>query len=96
MFCTILKNNLVQSDLLERIREIRTSERRYYQKITDIYAECSADYDPKSAIRFCDIQNVSLLNITSIRASPCAVLYSKMLELNEFCINSFVEIVRVK
>lgn len=27
-------------DLLERIREIRTSERRYYQKITDIYAEC--------------------------------------------------------
>ena len=35
-------------DLLERIREIRTSERRYYQKITDVYAECSADYDPKS------------------------------------------------
>ncbi|MBQ6423508.1 MAG: virulence RhuM family protein [Prevotella sp.] len=35
-------------DLLERIREIRTSERRYYQKITDIYAECSADYDAKA------------------------------------------------
>ena len=35
-------------DLLERIREIRTSERRYYQKITDVYSECSADYDPKS------------------------------------------------
>ena len=35
-------------DLLERIREIRTSERRYYQKITDVYAECSADYDAKS------------------------------------------------
>ena len=35
-------------DLLERIREIRASERRYYQKITDVYAECSADYDPKS------------------------------------------------
>ncbi len=34
-------------DLLDRIREIRTSERRYYQKITDIYAECSSDYDPK-------------------------------------------------
>ena len=32
-------------ELLERIREIRTSERRYYQKITDIYAECSIDYD---------------------------------------------------
>lgn len=37
-------------ELLERIREIRTSERRYYQKITDIYAECSSDYDPKSNI----------------------------------------------
>ena len=35
-------------DLLERIREIRVSERRYYQKITDVYAECSADYDPKA------------------------------------------------
>ena len=37
-------------ELLNRIREIRTSERRYYQKITDIYAECSSDYDPKSEI----------------------------------------------
>ena len=37
-------------DLLQRIREIRTSERRYYQKITDVYAECSADYDAKSEI----------------------------------------------
>ncbi|MDI6767517.1 MAG: virulence RhuM family protein [Bacteroidota bacterium] len=35
-------------ELLERIREIRASERRFYQKITDIYAECSIDYDPKS------------------------------------------------
>ena len=35
-------------ELLDRIREIRTSERRYYQKITDIYAECSSDYDPKA------------------------------------------------
>jgi len=33
---------------LERIRDIRSSERRFYQKITDIYAQCSADYDPKS------------------------------------------------
>ena len=38
------------NELLERIREIRASERRFYQKITDIYAECSADYDPKSSI----------------------------------------------
>ena len=37
-------------ELLDRIREIRTSKRRYYQKITDIYAECSSDYDPKSDI----------------------------------------------
>ena len=35
-------------ELLDRIREIRTSERRYYQKITDIYAECSYDYDKNS------------------------------------------------
>jgi len=33
---------------LERIRDVRSSERRFYQKITDIYAECSADYDPSS------------------------------------------------
>ncbi len=38
-------------DLLERIREIRTSERRYYQKITDIYAECSTDYDSRPSIK---------------------------------------------
>lgn len=35
-------------ELLERIREIRASERRFYQKITDIYAECSIDYDPNA------------------------------------------------
>ncbi len=33
---------------LERIRDVRSSERRFYQKITDIYAQCSADYDPSS------------------------------------------------
>ena len=32
-------------ELLDRIREIRTSERRFYQKITDIYQQCSIDYD---------------------------------------------------
>ena len=37
-------------ELLERIREIRASERRFYQKITDIYSECSTDYDPNSEI----------------------------------------------
>jgi len=35
-------------ELLERIREIRASERRFYQKITDIYAQCSVDYDAQS------------------------------------------------
>ncbi len=33
---------------LERIRDIRSSERRFYQKITDIYSQCSADYDTNS------------------------------------------------
>jgi len=37
-------------ELLERIREIRASERRFYQKITDIYAECSIDYQPNGEI----------------------------------------------
>ena len=37
-------------ELLERIREIRASERRFYQKITDIYAQCSIDYNPKAPI----------------------------------------------
>ena len=37
-------------ELLERIREIRASERRFYQKITDLYAQCSADYNPHSEL----------------------------------------------
>lgn len=37
-------------ELLERIREIRASERRFYQKLTDLYAQCSMDYDPKSDV----------------------------------------------
>ena len=46
-------------ELLERIREIRASERRFYQKITDIYA-LSADYDPDAPITrdfFATVQN---------------------------------------
>ena len=35
-------------ELLERVRSIRASERRIYQQITDIFAECSIDYDPKA------------------------------------------------
>jgi len=37
-------------ELLERIRSIRASERRIYQQITDIFAECSIDYDKHSTI----------------------------------------------
>lgn len=37
-------------ELLERVRSIRASERRIYQQITDIFAECSVDYDPHSDI----------------------------------------------
>lgn len=37
-------------ELLEKIREIRASERRFYQKITDIFADCSVDYDKDSPI----------------------------------------------
>jgi len=37
-------------ELLERIRAIRASERRFYQKMTDLYAEASIDYDAKAPI----------------------------------------------
>jgi len=37
-------------ELLERVRSIRSSERRIYQQITDIFAECSIDYDRESEI----------------------------------------------
>ena len=57
-------NNIFGKDYFEeqlaRIRDIRSSERRFYQKITDIYAQCSADYDPNEAITkqfFATVQN---------------------------------------
>ncbi len=37
-------------ELLERIRSIRASERRFYLKITDIYEQCSVDYNPNAVI----------------------------------------------
>ena len=47
-------NNIFGKDYfdeqLERIKDIRSSERRFYQKITDIYAQCSADYNSKSEL----------------------------------------------
>lgn len=54
-------------ELLERIKEIRASERRFYQKITDIYAQCSYDYNQNSAITqqfFKAVQNKLLFAIT--------------------------------
>lgn len=47
-------------ELLERIREIRASERRAYQKITDIFEQCSYDYDKDSEITklfYASVQN---------------------------------------
>ena len=65
-------------DLLERIREIRTSERRYYQKITDIYAECSADSDSKSEITqhfFKMVQNMMHWAVTHQTAAE--IIYTR-------------------
>ena len=57
-------NNIFGKDYFEeqlaRIRDIRSSERRFYQKITDIYSQCSADYDVNTQTTkafFATIQN---------------------------------------
>lgn len=45
---------------LSRIRDIRSSERRFYQKVTDIYAQCSIDYDKNNKVSndfFATVQN---------------------------------------
>ena len=58
-------------ELLERIREIRASERRFYQKITDIYA-LSADYDldaPQTQEFFVTVQNKLHWSITGKTAA---------------------------
>lgn len=57
---------------LARIRDIRSSERRLYQKITDIYAQCSADYTPDSDITkqfFATVQNKLHFAITGKTAA---------------------------
>lgn len=61
-------------DLLDRIREIRLSERRYYQKITDIYSECSSDYDKDSEVTrtfFKMVQNTMHYAVTSCQQGNC-------------------------
>lgn len=63
---------------LERIREIRASERRFYQKITDIYAKCSADYSPDSQITqdfFATVQNKMHYAVTHQTAAE--IIYSR-------------------
>lgn len=61
--------------LLEEIREIRLSERRFYQKVTDIYAT-SVDYDPKSSISkqfFATVQNKLHFAVTGNTAGELIV-----------------------
>ena len=65
--------------LLERIKLIRTSERMFYQKITDIFAECSIDYDRNSdmAITFYKtIQNKFHYAITGQTAAE--IIYNRV------------------
>ena len=65
--------------LLERIKLIRTSERMFYQKITDIFAECSVDYDKNSdtAITFYKtIQNKFHYAITGKTATE--IIYDRV------------------
>jgi len=59
-------------ELLERVRSIRTSERRIYQQITDIFAECSFDYDKNSKITkdfYATVQNKFHFAITGKTAA---------------------------
>ncbi len=65
-------------ELLERIRSIRASERRIYQQITDIFAECSIDYDPQSEITkdfYASVQNKFHYAITGQTAAE--IIYEK-------------------
>lgn len=65
-------------ELLERVRSIRTSERRIWQQITDIYAECSTDYDENSPTTrdfYAMIQNRFHFAITGQTAAE--IIYSK-------------------
>ena len=65
--------------LLERIKLIRTSERMFYQKITDIFAECSIDYDKNSDIAitfYKTIQNKFHFAITGQTAAE--IVYNRV------------------
>lgn len=65
-------------ELLERVRSIRASERRIWQQITDIYAECSTDYDrtsPETKEFYAMIQNRFHYAITGHTAAE--IVYNK-------------------
>jgi hypothetical protein len=64
---------------LARIRDIRSSERRFYQKITDIYSQCSVDYDPQNLETksfFATVQNKLHFAITGKTASE--IIHSRV------------------
>ena len=64
---------------LERIRDVRSSERRLYQKITDIYAQCSADYDPNAQISkefFATVQNK--LHFAIVGEIAAEIIYNRV------------------
>ena len=65
-------------ELLERVRSIRASERRIWQQITDIFAECSIDYDKDSPVTqefYATVQNKFHYAITGQTAAE--IVYSK-------------------
>ncbi len=65
-------------ELLERVRSIRASERRIYQQITDIFAECSIDYDRESDVShdfYAMVQNKFHFAITG-KTAPEIIYYS--------------------
>lgn len=65
-------------ELLEKVRSIRASERRIYQQVTDIFAECSIDYDPHSTTTrkfYATVQNKFHFAITGKTAAE--LIYSK-------------------
>lgn len=65
-------------ELLDRVRSIRASERRIYQQITDIFSECSIDYNPKADITknfYAMVQNKFHYAITGHTAAE--IIYKK-------------------
>jgi hypothetical protein len=72
-------------ELLERVRSIRTSERRIYQQITDIFAECSIDYDPNATttkLFYATVQNKFHYAITGKTAAE--IIFEKASSQSNF------------